>query len=198
MSGKTLLRIFCLSGWGKLPDAIYWPQLIPFLESQGHVVIRATEPASDGDITRHIANLDALVKKHGGLGRDTAFIGQSIGSQIIMRYLASREEYVGQVKAWIGLGAWHRVNREMPGIEPWCQVLSEDQQKKLLDICPNILAMMSTDDEIVNLGEEQAADWRARIPWAKLHVASNRGHYIVPELTEEELTTITNCLSNEL
>ena len=190
------LRIFCLSGWGKLPDGIYFPELITLLESRGHRVIKATKPCSNGDITTHVNNLSSLVEENGGLGADCAFIGQSIGSQIILRFLASRpaDAVATPVACWVAMGGWVSLARPMKGTGTWCDFSTVDVER-LRSICPRILALISTDDPIVGLGgDAYVASWNSSLPWATLRVAEDRGHYIVESLLEDENSAILAAL----
>ena len=190
-------RIFCLSGWGKVPNGIYFPQLLAHLATHGHTVIPATEPASNGDVQRHVANLADLVDRHGGVGPDCVFIGQSIGSQIIMRFLSSRPAATFSVRAWVSVGGWLRLARPFKGTEPWCDFSTVDTER-LRAICPTVRVLISSDDAIVGLGaEEHEASWRSGVPWARLRIASDRGHYIVPSLLEDELRFIMDAIDGD-
>jgi len=186
-------RVFCLSGWGKLPDGLYWPQLIPYLEAAGHTVIKATEPCEDGNIDVHVGNLEALVKAHGGLDGNCFFIGQSVGAQIIMRYLARRKENV-TVAGMVAIGGWLELVGSNLAMKPWCNYTTINTAN-LQTVCPNLMVLMSTDDTIVGLNEQYESSWRSNMPFASLRIAHNRGHYLVEELTVEELQAISNTIT---
>ncbi len=55
--------------------------------------------------------------------------------------------------------------------------------------------MYSTDDAVTGLGDAQVALFRQHVPAAKLLVASDRGHYIVPHLLPQELEFIDRILT---
>jgi len=79
-------RVFLLNGWSRLPNCMYWPSLGERLKAEGATVIPNTLVCEDGDINKHISHLSTLV---GQPDSRTFFIGQSVGNQVIARYLAS-------------------------------------------------------------------------------------------------------------
>ena len=182
-------RVFLLSGWGALPDAefLYFPQLSARLRASGATIFPSRHACSDGDIARHVGNLAALVEEAGGLGPDCFFVGQSIGGQIIARYLASRPAGARAGGA-VWIGAWLSLRIDMgEAMKPWLDAATLDFAA-LATACPRFLALYSTDDPIS--GAATPADLGAAFPAARVRVASGRGHYIVQELTAEELAAI--------
>ena len=109
------MRYFLLAGWASLPNnSFFFPKLAKDLTEMGHTVIFAEKPCADGDIPKHIKNLEELVDKNGGLGSDCVFVGQSIGQAVALRYLASRpadqDVVVGGV---VAAGGWTKIPRAM-------------------------------------------------------------------------------------
>ena len=108
------MRYFLLSGWASLPNSFFFPKLAKDLKEKGHTVILAEKPCADGDIPKHVKNLEELVDKNGGLGPDCVFIGQSQGQAVSLRYLASRPAEQDVVAGGVvALGGWVKLPRAL-------------------------------------------------------------------------------------
>ena len=187
-------RVFLLSGWKKLPDAIYFPKLIEHLASKGCTVIKATQAVGDGDIDKAVRNFHSLLDANGGPGCDAWVIGQSIGQQTAMRGIAALPQG-SSMGGLVCVGAWlDVVGAETGSMVPWCDS-STLQFASLVARCSgNIGIVCSTDDPVTGLGQAQVDLFRQHLPSAKYLIASDRGHYIVPELLPQELEFIDRIL----
>lgn len=112
-------RIFLIHGWGGSPNGDWLPWAIKELKSRGYEVIAPAMPDTDHPIIdAWVSTLAHLV----GEPRPTdIFIGHSIGTQTILRYLQSINSQVSKV---ILVAPWFTLtNLEGPeswGIaEPW-------------------------------------------------------------------------------
>lgn len=118
------IRVFLLAGWGKLPDDIYFPKLIKHMKKKKSkpMIIKAKKSCSDGNIDVHVNNLAELVIENGGPpDGETFFIGQSIGFQIVLRYLASLPEGQGHIGGIVGIAAWLGLDKPTENMKPWCE-----------------------------------------------------------------------------
>ena len=187
-------RVFLLSGWKKLPDSIYFSQLIEHLAAKGCRVIKATQPVGDGDIEAAVRNFHSLLDTNGGPGRDAFVIGQSIGQQTAMRGIAALP-HGACMGGLVCMGAWLDVVDGRSGsMAPWCDT-STLQFSSLSSKCSgNIGIVYSTDDPITALGQAQVSLFHRHMPDAKYFIASDRGHYIVPQLLPQELEFIDRIL----
>ena len=183
--------------WAKLPDDAFYPDLIKSVENNGHKAIMATAPCSDGDIALHVGNLEKLVEEHGGLGPDCVFVGHSIGTQIIMRYLMSRSEDTVVAGAAL-FAAWVDLSADILSklkCDPWVVPFKDDEKAKLQKCCPKLKIFISSDDNIVGLGAQHETGLKTALPWADVMVASDRGHYVVPSLNDAELAVVSDLTS---
>jgi hypothetical protein len=183
-------RVFLLSGWNKLPDAIYFPKLIEHLASKGCTVIKATHPVGDGDINTAVRNFHSLLDANGGPGADAWVIGQSIGQQTAMRGIAALPQ--GSIMGGlVCVGAWlDMAGSKNENFTPWCDTSTLHFASLAAKCCGNIGIVYSTDDTVTGLGTAQVALFRQHLPAAKYFITSGRGHYIVPELFPPEIEFI--------
>jgi pimeloyl-ACP methyl ester carboxylesterase len=187
-------RVFLLSGWNKLPDAIYFPQLIEHLASKGCTVIKATQPVGDGDVDKAVRNFHSLLHANGGPGPDAYVIGQSIGQQTAMRGIAALPQG-SSMGGLVCVGAWlDMAGATNESFAPWCDTSTLNFASLTAKCSGNIGVVYSTDDPVTGLGDAQLALFRQHLPAAKLLVASGRGHYIVPHLLPQELQFIDRIL----
>ncbi len=187
-------RVFLLSGWNKLPDAIYFPKLIEHLASAGCTLIKATQPVGDGDIDKAVRNFHLLLGANGGPGPDAWVIGQSIGQQTAMRGIAALPQ--GSIMGGlVCVGAWlDMASGKNESFAPWCDISTLNFASLEAKCSGNIGIMYSTDDPVTGLGEAQVGLFQQHLPAATHLITSGRGHYIVPELLPQELAFIDRIL----
>ena len=187
-------RVFLLSGWNKLPDAIYFPQLIEHLASKGCTVIKATQPVGDGDVDKAVRDFYSLLHANGGPGPDAYVIGQSIGQQTAMRGIAALPQ--GSIMGGlVCVGAWlDMAGSKNENFTPWCDTSTLNFASLTAKCSGNIGIVYSTDDPVTGLGDAQVALFRQHLPAAKFLVTTGRGHYILPHLLPQELQFIDRIL----
>lgn len=199
MAASTTTRVFMCMGWGAPADGAFFPFLKSRLEAAG-ATVTALPGAADAEIDKHVA---ALAEKVGDLDEHTFFVGQSVGNQVIMRYLAT----AGSKKAggWVAIAPWLVCDyttekpRESwwddffrePSIRAWCETPCDYDAVKAA--CGNVCAIISDDDPVRGLdsnGEENAADFRDKLG-ARVLMRSKRGHFFhLKELDEEEVAAM--------
>jgi len=187
-------RIVCVNGWGSSCSENWMATVLPILEARGAEVIRFSGVPGEQTPEEAIATLTAQV---GAVDENTYFLGQSIGNQIIIRYLASlpdgsRTGGLMAVAAWISLQAKTNEPREAwidefmakhaAALAPYLDH-SNINHARLWTVCRNITALVSEDDgfNIDDRGGENAAllekNWGANV-----EVQTGRGHFISNEL----------------
>lgn len=198
--------VFVLAGWGSLPTGAYFVPLIAALRAAGANVIPATDACADDDIAKHVTNLARLVGST-PLTRNTFFIGQSIGNQIIARYLASLPAGT-VIGGWIAIAGWFRLDRTATKARPaWVEGFYQSNWDKLApwtDVstlnlphlraaCPKVLALLGTDDYLIGLddgGKSNGEDFQRDVG-ATVHLREGRAHYFhLSELPKEEMSDI--------
>jgi pimeloyl-ACP methyl ester carboxylesterase len=198
-------RVFCLASWGGLPQNMFWPSLCKKLKMRGHTVILQTKPCRDDNVDLHVKNLEELVEQNGGLGEDCVFIGHSIGTFIIMRYLASRPvELTLKIAGAVLIGAWVKIPTTFEALflgkasmQPWLVPYTEAETERQKSLCPKMLIFIGTNRGC-GCGLDPETTLMAAYPWATLHV-TNRGHYSVNSFKDGELEAITRlCAWNRV
>lgn len=188
-------RIVCVNGWGASSSDNWMATVLPILEARGAEVVRFTGTPGNQTPEEAVASLTEQVGK---VDENTYFLGQSIGNQIIVRYLASLPEGsrtggLFGVAAWIVLQAKTKEEREAwldefmeKNAAALAQYLdhSNINHARLWEVCRNITCLVSEDDgfNIDDRGAENAAllekNWGANV-----EVLTGRRHFIGSELT---------------
>jgi len=187
-------RIVCVNGWGSTPADNWMTTVLPILEARGAEVIRFSVVPGSQSMEDSIAALAAQV---GPVDLNTFFLGQSVGNQIIVRYLAglpegSRVGGLFGVAAWIVLQAKCKEEREA-----WIDTFMEEHaaalapyldsapinHARLWEVCRNINCLVSEDDgfNIDDRGAENA-DLLEKNWGANVEVVTGRRHFIFNEL----------------
>jgi ketosteroid isomerase-like protein/pimeloyl-ACP methyl ester carboxylesterase len=187
-------RIVCVNGWGCTTSDNWMATVIPILEARGANVVRFSGTPGSQSPEEAIATLAAQV---GQVDQNTYFLGQSLGNQIIIRYLASLPEgsrcggFFG-VAAWIVLqtkckeprDAWKDefMEKNAAALAPYLEY-AQINHARLWEVCRNITCLVSEDDgfNIDDRGAENAAllekNWGANV-----EVLTGRRHFIGNEL----------------
>lgn len=187
-------RIVCVNGWGSDTSQNWMATVLPILEARGAEVVRFNGTPGAQSPEEAIA---ALAEQVGKVDENTYFLGQSIGNQIIVRYLASLPEgsrtggHFG-VAAWVVLQAKTKDSREAwidefmekhaTALAPYLDY-NNINHARLWEVCRNITCLVSEDDgfNIDDRGAENAAllekNWGANV-----EVLTGRQHFIGHEL----------------
>jgi predicted alpha/beta hydrolase family esterase len=187
-------RIVCVNGWGASTTENWMATVLPILEARGAEVVRFTGTPGSQTPEETVA---ALAAQLGAVDENTYFLGQSVGNQIIMKYLSSLPEGSRTggffaVAAWIVLqaapkeprDAWINdfMQKNAAGLAPYLDY-SAVNHARLWEVCRNITCLVSEDDgfNIDDRGAENAAllekNWGANV-----EVQTGRQHFICHEL----------------
>jgi len=187
-------RIVCVNGWGANTTENWMATVLPILEARGAQVVRFSGIPGSQTPDEAIAALAAQV---GAVDENTYFLGQSVGNQIIVRYLASLPEgsrtggFFG-VAAWVVLqakcnesrDAWKDefMEKNAAALAPYLDS-STINHARLWEVCRNINCLVSEDDafNLDDRGAENAAllekNWGANV-----EMLTGRHHFISHEL----------------
>ncbi len=162
----------------------------------GFMCIPAVHPSpNDGNIDLHISRLSDLVDSNGGLDENAYFIGQSIGCQLIMRYLSQQSSNIC-IGGLIAIGGWFNIDNPSFGdaIEPWCDTSSIDFAR-LQSVAVKIMCFGSSNDTIIGLPDgENERQWKKLLPAVQFVKCGERGHFLAEFLTDNELGLIDEFL----
>jgi pimeloyl-ACP methyl ester carboxylesterase len=187
-------RIVCVNGWGWNTSDNWMATVLPILEARGAEVVRFSEIPGTQTPEEAVASLAAQV---GQPDENTWFLGQSIGNQIIVRYLASLPEGsrtggLFGVAAWIVLQAKTNEPRDASvdefmeknaaALAPYLDYTNINHAR-LWEVCRSINCLVSEDDDfnIDDRGAENAAllakNWGANV-----EVLTGKRHFTGHEL----------------
>jgi uncharacterized protein len=173
LEGTMSKRVFIIHGWGGYPDQGWLLDLKFKLQERGFLVYSPAMPDTHNpDIGKWVAHLGNLVNKP---ETTDCFIGYSLGSQAIMRYLETLPENkkVGRVVFIAGFLKLMNLDREEEkALAPWLkEYINLTKVKKR---CDNFTAIFSSDDPIVPLSNRN--DFEEKLS-AKIIIKNNMGHF---------------------
>eukprot|EP00500_Bicosoecida_sp_ms1_P012129 CAMPEP_0203821010 /NCGR_PEP_ID=MMETSP0115-20131106/41780_1 /ASSEMBLY_ACC=CAM_ASM_000227 /TAXON_ID=33651 /ORGANISM="Bicosoecid sp, Strain ms1" /LENGTH=200 /DNA_ID=CAMNT_0050730029 /DNA_START=1 /DNA_END=603 /DNA_ORIENTATION=+ len=193
-------------GWGQPPDGFYFNHLAAHLRDSG-CAVQALPGANDGDVGKWVGELAAAV---GEVDAGTYFIGQSVGNQVVLRYLGSLAEGA-RAGGFVAIAPWLNCDFTVSGdregwwdgwfsdnadkLAPWCDESTQDFAR-VRSVCGNIACLMSDDDPVRGLdssGEDNRRDWEGKVG-ARVAMQHGRGHFLHTELSAEELTVVDEAL----
>lgn len=166
-------RVFIVHGWGGSPDDHWLPWLRQMLEKQKFEAYAPQMPNTDEpDITEWVTTLAAEV---GHLTDSTFFIGHSIGSQAIMRYL---EGQAGKrAGGCVFVAGWFKLENlpavEVPIAQPWQEMPIDFE--KVLSVTDKFTVFISDNDDY-DAVEENARLFRQNLK-ADVHILHKKGHF---------------------
>lgn len=186
-----MARVFLIHGWGGYPHKDFIPWAEKELEAKGYEVIAPTMPDSlHPKIEVWIRYLAEIV---GEVRPDDIFIGHSIGSQAILRYLETlnEEQKVGKVILVAPWGAFltekaYEDEEDKVIAKPWLE--TPINFEKIKTKAGSFLAIFSDDDQLVPF-EENSREFEEKLG-AEIVVEHNKGHFT----TEDGITEIPSLL----
>jgi hypothetical protein len=185
-------RLFIIHGWGGSPKEILLQLLKDKFSKEGFETHIPEMPDTDNPkINLWINKLKEIVKNP---DKDTYFIGHSIGSQAVLRYLETLYNKVGKV---ILIAPWMHLDKntiEEEGEEtaeiakPWME--TPINWKRIKGVTNNFLCVFSDNDPYVPLSEKEL--FRKELG-AKVITERNMGHFI-NEIGKERLSEFVKKL----
>lgn len=168
---KKLKRVFIIHGWGGSPETNWLPWLEKELKFRGFQVFVPAMP--DTDNPKMEAWISILAEVVGQPDNETYFVGHSIGSQAILRYLERVEIPVGGV---LHVAGWFILTNLEPEeeliAEPWLnKPINYEHIKK---VAPKMIALFSDNDPSVPLGDADLFNNRLG---AEIVIEKNAGHF---------------------
>ncbi|MFC1685554.1 RBBP9/YdeN family alpha/beta hydrolase [Nanoarchaeota archaeon] len=181
-------RVFIIHGWGGSPGGWHlWMR--DELKKKGFEVFNPQMPNTDTPkIEEWVGHLEKLVGK---ADEDTYFLGHSIGSQAVMRYLERLPEgvKVGGVVFVAGFFYSNTERMEDLGksiIKPWLETPIDCEEIK--KHAGKIVAIFSDNDKHIPLKNKKLFAEKLH---AKIIVEHNKGHYIA----EDKISTVPVALA---
>ena len=167
-------RVFIIHGWAMFPENGWYPQLAKNLADKGFSVEVPEMPDTDNPkIEAWVSHLQTMV---GRCDENTIFIGHSIGSQTILRYLEklSSDEKAGGavfVAPWIVLSGLEEEEERMTS-SPWVNTPIDFEKVRLH--AKKFICIFSDNDPYV-----PAENWEmfSKNLGAETIVEKDKGHF---------------------
>ncbi|MBX4211246.1 MAG: alpha/beta hydrolase [Candidatus Yanofskybacteria bacterium] len=163
-------RVFIVHGWGGSPEMNWLPWLQKELEARSFEVHVPGMP--DPDTPRIEVWVSKLAQEVGQPDSNTYFVGHSIGSQTILRYLEQIDTAIGGV---LHVAGWFTLNLEPEEetiAQPW--LTTPINYEKIKHVAPKMIALFSEDDPSVPLENKDLFEQRLQ---AKTIIEKNAGHF---------------------
>lgn len=165
-------RAIIVHRWGGNPEEGWFPWLKTALEARGFVVDVPVMPDTDcPTIAAWVGKLSEVV---GTPNEELVLVGHSIGTQTILRYLATINATVGKavlVAPWLALtNSDDDVDDKMIA-KPWLETPIDFAAVK--SHCKNIMLIFSDNDELVSMDNKEALESALEATSIVLH---NKGH----------------------
>ena len=168
-------RAFIVHRWDGTPKNDWYPWLKRELEKKGFKVeVPAMPNTFDPKINDWVNHLKKVVGK---LDNETYFIGHSIGSQTIMRFL-EKEDYNGKIGKMIFVAGWFKLDnlegKEVEAIaNPWIDTPIDFN--KIKQKIPKLTVFLSTN-EPYGFVEENSKIFKEKLN-AKVILEKDKGHF---------------------
>lgn len=172
-------RVILIHGWGGSSENPWFNWLKKKLESMNFKVIIPDMPNTmKPTINSWTAKLAEVV---GNVDEDTYLIGESIGTQTIMRYLEKIRGKIGGcilVVPWFHLTdeTWDDKGYTREIAKPWLE--TPINFEKVKQHCSKFVAIFSDDDPYVPLSDSEI--FKEKLG-AKIIIEKGKGHYQVDE-----------------
>ncbi len=167
-------RVFIIHGWNGNPDEGWFPWLKSELEKNGFNVFTPAMPEPARPRIDEWVN--KIKEEVGDSSEETYFVGHSIGSQAILRYLETLNAWdkfggVVLVAPWINLktGAEDEDDKEIA--RPWLETPINWGRAK--DRAGKFVAIFSENDPLVSLDDAKIFENKLG---AKIILEGNKGH----------------------
>ena len=178
-----MTKIYLIHGWGGSPNNEGWfGWLSRESEKLGMKLIIPEMPDTNyPKIEGWVGKINEIVDTDD----DAYFVGHSIGSQAIMRYL---EQFSGdlKVKGLIFIAGWFNLleasygnDEDRKTMKPWLEPIDFEKVKKFTD---NILCVFSNNDPYVPVSDSEL--FKERLG-AKIVIKENEGHFNETQEIEE-------------
>jgi hypothetical protein len=170
-------KVYIVHGWDFNSKMHWYPWLEAELKKKGFKVTAFDMPNTENPkIEEWVGYLEKKIKD---VDEETYFVGHSIGSQTIMRFLEKLHKHK-RIKGCVFVAPWFDLinlgPEEIRIAHPWTS--TKIDFSRVLDHCNNFLAIFSRDDPFVHL--DQAEKFRENIG-AKIIIKDKKGHF-----TEED------------
>lgn len=169
-------RVFIVHGWGGFPKEGWFPWLKKELEKKHFEVCVPKMPNTNLPKIKSWVNY--LSKKVGKVDKNTFFVGHSVGSQTILRYLEKENKKIGGA---IFVAPWMQLDENTiaeEGIEsvkiakPWVETPIDFA--KVRKTTKNFVAFFSDNDIYVPLENIDIFDLKLH---SKIIVVKKQGHF---------------------
>jgi predicted alpha/beta hydrolase family esterase len=183
-------RVFIIHGWGGRPEEDWLPWLKDQLELNGfEVVVPAMPDSMEPHIWTWVPKLKELV---GTPDERTFFVGHSMGTQTILRYLESLPEKIKVGGVVLVAGFIHltdnilETEKDKKIAKPWLE--KDLDWKKILSHTKSFVTIFSDDDPFVPLEDSETfmenLNAEVIIERKKGHMSMNENIYEFPEVLE--------------
>ncbi len=171
-------RVFIIHGWGGYPEEGWFPWLKKELEAKGIEVHVPAMP--DSDNPKIEIWIPFLTEQVGVPDADTYFVGHSVGSQAVLRYLATLSAGVKVggavfVAPWLALDE-ETIREEGPEsveiAKPWVEMPID--WEKVRTHADKFFAIFSDDDPFVPIENQKLFQERLE---AKTVIEHSKGHF---------------------
>lgn len=188
-------RVFIIHGWGGNPEESWFPWAKDELEKRGFEVhIPAMPDAYEKEQPQIQARVNVIKEAVGRAGRDTYFVGHSIGCQSIARYLETlpSETRIGgavYVVGWLtlkGLEDYEEEDRQ--AALPWIETPIDFE--KVRTISPKSVAIFTKDDPFVDV--DNAEFYREKLG-SEIVILESGGH-LNDESNTKELPEVIQAI----
>ncbi len=168
-------RIIIVHGWSGSSERDFLPWAKEELEKKDYEVITPNMP--DTDYPKIEKWVPYLAKAVGEIRDDDIFIGHSMGSQTILRFLESlpSDQKVGKVILVAGFGSYLKglTEEEQQIAQPWLDApLDLDKIRTKAD---SFIAIFSDNDSFVSLRENKQL-FEEKLG-AEIFIEHNKGHF---------------------
>lgn len=169
-------RVFIIHGWDGYPEEGCFPWLKKELENRGFIVFT---PAMPEPLNPRIDVWVPFLKKQIGVAdSNTYFLGHSIGSQTILRYLQSSSDNT-EIGGAAFLAPWVHLTNEAYETEadkdiakPWLE--TPINWDKVKSHCKKFIAVFSDNDPVVPLSDSEI--FKKELG-AKIVIENNKKHF---------------------
>jgi predicted alpha/beta hydrolase family esterase len=167
-------KIFIIHGWDYTPDMHWYPWLKTELEKKGYEVVAPNMPNTSIPMIKEWVNF--LGKVVGKIDKNTFFVGHSIGSQTIMRFL-EKQPSKNKIGGCVFVAGWFNLtnleDKEIESIaKPWIE--TKINTEKVMEVANKIIVLLSENDPFNCLIENVEKFKEIN---AKVIIEKNKGHY---------------------
>jgi len=170
-------KVYMVHGWGGNVQEGWFPWIKKELEKRGVEVHTFNMPHTDYPVIKEW--VEFLKKNIKNINEETYFIGHSIGTQTVLRFLEKLPTNL-KIGGGIFIAGWFNLKEETYDddedkeiIRPWIETPIDFEKVK--NHCDNFLSIFSDNDPFVSFSDSDIFKNKLE---AKIIIEKHRGHFI--------------------